>query len=141
MREDVITPIQGTPDYVKSGYICIKQDNLLLPVCKLSKEVFWDEQFQFIFEPDWEAIDKYTAQGIFHGINGLCLDLRKDKYYRVNIEPQFLVSRTPSNSRADLHKLLRERGLTYYDRMDFIDRTTGRFAIDNLTFRYELPEI
>lgn len=132
MIEGYTTPLNGTPESYKSGYICyITKNNNYVPICKLTYELFWNNEFQYIFEPFYDKIDELKC-----GINGLDLDLRKDKYYRVNIEPQFLVSRVPPKSRADIQDFLRSLNLTYYDRMDICDRWPGRFGLDNLTFKY-----
>lgn len=75
-----------------------------------------------------------TQENYYHGLltGILDKDLRKEKYYRVNMEPQFLLSRTPSNTRADLQKLLKERGMTHYDRIEYLIRSKGKSSIDNL---------
>lgn len=129
---DYITPISGTPDTIKEGLICDLVDGQLVPVCKLRRETFWNEEYQYVFEPIWETIDLLKKKNHTVSINGLDLDLRKGKYYRVNVEPQFLVSRTPSSTRADLSKLLKVRQMTHYDRMEYLIRSKEKSCLDNL---------
>lgn len=131
------TPISGTPDTIKEGIICDLIDGQLIPVCELRRELFWNEEYQYVFEPIWETIDLLKTKNHTVSINGLDLDLRKEKYYRVNIEPQFLVSRTPSVKRQDLHKLLKERQMTYYDRMEYLMRSKEKSCLDNLRLVYK----
>lgn len=125
-------PINGIPDTVKEGLICDVIKGEFIPVCLLRREIFWNEEFQYVFEPLWDTIDELETKHNFVSINGLDLSLRKEKYYRVNMEPQFLVSRTPSSTRLDLQKLLRERGMTHYDRMEYLMRSKGKSCLDNL---------
>lgn len=129
---DYTTPISGTPDTIKEGLICDLVDGQLVPVCELRRETFWNEEFQYVFEPIWETIDLLKKKNHTVSINGLDLDLRKEKYYRVNVEPQFLVSRTPSSRRADLSKLLKDREMTHYDRMEYLMRSKEKSCLDNL---------
>ena len=126
------TPISGTPDTIKEGLICDLVDGQLIPVCELRREIFWNEEFQYVFEPIWETIDLLKKKNHTVSINGLDLDLRKEKYYRVNVEPQFLVSRTPSSTRADLSKLLKARQMTHFDRMEYLMRSEEKSCLDNL---------
>lgn len=134
---DCTTPITGTPDTIKEGLICDVMDGQIVPVCELRREIFWNEEYQYVFEPIWDAIDELKGKNHTVSINGLDLDLRKDKYYRVNMEPQFLVSRTPSSTRADLQKLLKDRQMTHYDRMEYLMRSKGKSCLDNLKLVYK----
>ena len=60
------------------------------------------------------------------------MDLRLEKYYRVNYIPTSIAERTPSENREDLWELLESVGLDYYDRFEWLLRTTMRAANDNL---------
>ena len=60
------------------------------------------------------------------------MDLRLERYYRVNYIPTFIAERTPSENREDLWELLESVGLDYYDRFEWLLRTTMRAANDNL---------
>lgn len=60
------------------------------------------------------------------------MDLRLERYYRVNYIPTFIAERTPSKNREDLWELLDSVGLDYYDRFEWLLRTTMRSANDNL---------
>ena len=60
------------------------------------------------------------------------MDLRLERYYRVNYIPTFIAERTPSENREDLWDILESVGLDYYDRFEWLLRTTMRSANDNL---------
>lgn len=129
----VTEPINDKPDFVKKAIICDEIDGKLYKICKFRKEIFWNEEFQYVFEPLWETIDRLKQEkGYTAYVPGLDLDLRKESYYRVNIEPQFLVSRLPSSSREDLPELLEELGMTWYDKMEFLIRSKEESCLDNL---------
>lgn len=135
----VTTPIEGTPDYRKVGIIKALWKNKKIPIGKIVYEHFWNEEFQYIFELDWAAIDALTDSepGAFHGIPGLNMDLRKEKYYRVNKVPAFIIQRTPPKNREDLMELMEEVGLDSYDRFEWLLRTDKRASQDNLIVEKE----
>ena len=50
----------------------------------------------------------------------------------MNYIPTFIAERTPSENREDLWEILESVGLDYYDRFEWLLRTTMRAANDNL---------
>ncbi len=123
VQNEFNTPIEGTPDISK----IVEVDELVgsdwIEVFTLEYQLFWDEQYQYIFTPNWNNIDKIIETQGWYEILGLNLDLRLEKYYRVNMTPSFVVNNSPSKNRQDVVSLMRDVGLDYYDRMEWMVRT------------------
>ena len=126
------TPLSGIPDSRSCGMIyAIDLDDNRYAVCKVILERYNEQNFQYIFVPDWSVIDSLPAS-IFQGIPGLDMSLRWKEYYRVNMTPYFISERSPSEGREDLWELLESVGLDYYDRFEWLLRTDMRCGTDNL---------
>ena len=102
-----------------------------ISIAQIDYQEFDEENFQYVISPYWEIIDGLPSS-VFQGIPGIDMDLRLEKYYRVNYIPTFIAERTPSENREDLWELLEAVGLDYYDRFEWLLRTTMRAANDNL---------
>ena len=63
-----------------------------IPICTIKYIEESETDFQYIFEPDYENIDRLKN---FRGIQGLDLSLRKQSYIRKNILPSFLFEHNP----------------------------------------------
>ena len=126
------TPLEGSPYYRNVGVIkASDQHGAQYCVGEISYERYDDQNFQYVVTPYWEQIDRLPIQ-IFSGIPGYDMSIRRDNYYRVNITPNFIQMRTPSESREDLWELLEEVGLDYYDRFEWLLRSAKRCGDDNL---------
>lgn len=131
-RNRITTPLAGTPSYVNSGIIkAVMKSGEKISVAQIDYQEFDEENFQYVIRPYWEIIDGLPAS-VFQGIPGIDMDLRLERYYRVNYIPTFIAERTPSENREDLWELLDSVGLDYYDRFEWLLRTTMRSANDNL---------
>ena len=131
-RNRITTPLAGTPSYVNSGIIkAVMKSGEKISVAQIDYQEFDEENFQYVITPYWEIIDRLPAS-VFQGIPGIDMDLRLERYYRVNYIPTFIAERTPSENREDLWELLEAVGLDYYDRFEWLLRTTMRAANDNL---------
>lgn len=131
-RNEITRPLIGTPIYVNSGIIkAVMDSGDLISVARIDYEEYDDENAQYVFEPYWEIIDALPPS-VFQGIPGIDMDMRLKRYYRVNYEPIFITERTPSKNREDVRELLEAVGLDYYDRFEWLIRTTMRAANDNL---------
>ncbi len=131
-RNRITTPLAGTPSYVNSGIIkAVMKSGEKISVAQIDYQEFDEENFQYVISPYWEIIDGLPAS-VFQGIPGIDMDLRLERYYRVNYIPTFIAERTPSESREDLWEILGAVGLDYYDRFEWLLRTTMRAANDNL---------
>ena len=104
-------PLQGKPHYRNSGIIyAVDRSGNKYSVARVDLERFDDQNFQYVFTPDWDTIDSLPTS-IFQGIHGLDMSMRLERYYRVNMMPYFISERTPSEKREDLWELLEEVGL------------------------------
>ena len=131
-KNRITTPLAGTPSYVNSGIIkAVMKSGEKISVAQIDYQEFDEENFQYVISPYWEIIDGLPAS-IFQGIPGIDMELRLEKYYRVNYIPTFIAERTPSENREDLWEILESVGLDYYDRFEWLLRTTMRAANDNL---------
>lgn len=131
-RNRITTPFAGTPSYVNSGIIkAVMKSGEKISVAQIDYQEFDEENFQYVISPYWEIIDGLPAS-VFQGIPGIDMDLRLERYYRVNYIPTFIAERTPSENREDLWEILESVGLDYYDRFEWLLRTTMRAANDNL---------
>ena len=131
-RNRITTPLAGIPSYVNSGIIkAVMKSGEKISVAQIDYQEFDEENFQYVISPYWEIIDGLPAS-VFQGIPGIDMDLRLERYYRVNYIPTFIAERTPSENREDLWEILESVGLDYYDRFEWLLRTTMRAANDNL---------
>lgn len=131
-RNEYTTPINETPDYRNIGIIkAVTNEGEKIQVGKITYELFWNEEFQYIISPFWDIVDTLPAN-VFQGIPGIDMDLRLKNYYRVNYVPVFITERTPGPNRGDLWELMESVGLSYYDRFEWLIRTDLSAACDNL---------
>ena len=131
-KNRITTPLEGTPSYVNSGIIkAVMRTGEKISVAQIDYQEFDEENFQYVISPFWESVDGLPAS-VFQGIPGIDMELRLERYYRVNYIPTFIAERTPSENREDLWDILESVGLDYYDRFEWLLRTTMRSANDNL---------
>lgn len=137
------TPLPGEPDFRNAGVIkAVGHYGEKYSVAKIEYESFFNEEYQYIFTPYWDVIDALDSS-VFHGIPGITMELRLEKYYRVNMQPVFITERSPSKNREDLWELLESVGLNYYDRFEWLIRTELVCGNDNLIverYREEVKE-
>lgn len=126
------TPLMGEPDYTNAGVIkAVGKYGEKYAVAKIEYQSFFNEEYQYIITPYWDVIDGLDAS-VFQGIPGITMELRLEKYYRVNMQPVFITERSPSKNREDLWELLESVGLDYYDRFEWLIRTDLTCGNDNL---------
>ena len=131
-KNRITTPLEGTPSYVNSGIIkAVMRSGEKISVAQIDYQEFDEENFQYVISPYWEIVDGLPAS-VFQGIPGIDMELRLERYYRVNYIPTFIAERTPSENREDLWDILESVGLDYYDRFEWLLRSTMRSANDNL---------
>ena len=140
IQNEYTNPLSGKPYYRNSGIIyAVDRSGDKYAVSRVDFERFDEQNFQYIFSPEWSVIDTLPAS-IFQGIPGLDMSFRLERYYRVNMTPYFISERTPSEGREDLWELLDEVGLDYYDRFEWLLRSNMRCGTDNLIVeRAEAP--
>lgn len=132
LTSEYTRPLVGTPYYRNVGIIKVyDRYNRNYSVGEVIFERFDEQNFQYIIKPYWYSIDQ-IPYGLFQGIPGIDMDLRRDAYYRVNMTPTFISMRTPSESRENVRELMRLVGLDYYDRFEWLLRSEMRCGDDNL---------
>ena len=125
-------PLRGRPYYRNVGIIMVyDRYNRRYSVGEVIYEIYDEQNFQYIIIPYWQYIDQLPS-GLFQGIPGINMDVRRDCYYRVNMTPTFISMRTPSESRENVRELMASVGLDYYDRFEWLLRTEARCGDDNL---------
>ena len=126
------TPLVGRPYYRNVGIIKVyDRHNRYYSVGEVIFERFDDQNFQYIIKPYWKFIEQ-IPHGLFQGIPGIDMNLRREAYYRVNMTPTFISMRTPSESRENVRELMKLVGLDYYDRFEWLLRSEMRCGDDNL---------
>ena len=132
-------PLEGAPYYRSCGTIYAHDGSgRKYAVSGLAYERYDDQNFQYVFTPEWSVIDALPGT-VFQGIPGLDMSMRLDRYYRVNMTPYFISERTPGENREDLWELLDAVELDYYDRFEWLLRSNMRCGIDNLTVERSVP--
>ena len=132
LTSEYTRPLVGRPYYRNVGIIKVyDRYNRNYNVGEVIFERFDDQNFQYIIKPYWQFIDE-IPNGLFQGIPGIDMELRRDVYYRVNMTPTFISMRTPSESRENVRELMRLVGLDYYDRFEWLLRSEMRCGDDNL---------
>lgn len=126
------TPLTGTPYYISQGIIkVVDKFSNQFNVGEIVFERYDEQNFQYVIIPYWDEIE-LIPNGVFNGIPGINMDLRREKYYRVNMIPVLISMRTPSESREDVKELMSSVGLNYYDRFGWLLRSNSRCGDDNI---------
>ena len=75
-------PLSGRPYFRNVGLIKVyDRDNNRYSVGEVAFERFDDQNYQYIIKPYWECIDS-LPKGLFQGIPGINMDLRRQVYFR-----------------------------------------------------------
>ena len=132
LTSEYTRPLTGKPYYRNAGIIKVyDRNNNRYSVGEIVFERYDDQNYQYIIKPYWNLI-KSIPNGIFQGIPGIDMDLRYDTYYRVNMTPEIISMRTPSESRENVRQLMASVGLDYYDRFEWLLRSESKCGDDNL---------
>ena len=132
-------PLTGNPYYRNTGVIKLYDKyGRNYNVGEIIFEKYDDQNFQYIIKPYWKYLE-FIPEGLFQGIPGINMDIKKDSYYRVNITPSFISMRTPSESREDVIELMESVGLDYYDRFEWLLRSEMKCGDDNLFVVRKVP--
>ena len=86
-------------------------------------------EFEYIFEPKYDVIDSLSG---FKGIQGIDLDLRKDKYIRRNMIPTFIFEHNPMSGKKSFHKAERVNGKCL---LEYLSYSNLRYFGDNLSIK------
>lgn len=119
--------------YSVYGYITVPLGkSIYIKIAKLTYEIFEDESYQYTFEPYYDVID---GLGNKADIPGIDLELRREKYYRVNMVPIFVSDRTFPKSRVEARKLLKDRNLSYYSPMLWLLDSNYKYTGDSFLLK------
>ena len=117
--------------------IVIKNQGLTYNICTLIQKNDGDS-FSYAFIPNREVISLIPPH-IFEGIQGIDLDIEKEKYERSGI-PTFVSERVPPQNREGLFELLEKVGLDYYDPLQYMLRSKETYFGDNLVVVDFIPK-
>ena len=67
---------------------------------------------------------------MFHGIQGIDLELKKDCYVRKNFVPSFISERSPIPTRMNLPQLMDEAGISEYNTIAWLKNTPLQYFGD-----------
>jgi hypothetical protein len=120
--------------YSNFGYITYPFSNTIyFKICKITFEQFEDDSYQYIFKPYYDVLDGLAGiENNDISIPGIDLSLKLEEYYRVNFTPAFVSDRTFSTNRENKFRYLKERGFTYYNRLEYLIDSPYRYAGDSL---------
>ena len=90
-----------------------------------------EKDFSFTIIPSYEIIDSLDG---FRGIQGINLELRKEKYVRHNMIPTFIFEHNPLPGKKHFHKAYRINGKTL---LEYIAENELKYFGDQLSIRSE----
>ena len=116
--------------YYSRGLIVVKDKfNISYLLSKIEYFYNEDETFKYVFTPSYSTISLLKSD-IFQGLPGLNLDIKKEKYERINRVPVFISERVPNKNREDYYELLKEVNMEYMDPIEYLIRVKGQYFGD-----------
>lgn len=116
--------------YYSRGLIVVKDKfNITHLLSKIEYFCNEDETFKYVFTPSYSTISLLKSD-IFQGLPGLNLDIKKEKYERINRVPVFISERVPNKNREDYYELLKEVNMEYMDPIEYLIRVKGQYFGD-----------
>ena len=116
--------------YYSRGLIVVKDKfNITYLLSKIEYFYNEDETFKYVFTPSYSTISLLKSD-IFQGLPGLNLDIKKEKYERINRVPVFISERVPNKNREDYYELLKEVNMDYMDPIEYLIRVKGQYFGD-----------
>ena len=126
--------------YYSRGLIVVKDKfNITYLLSKIEYFYNEDETFKYVFTPSYSTISLLKPD-IFQGLPGLNLDIKKEKYERINRVPVFISERVPNKNREDYYELLKEVNMEYMDPVEYLIRVKGQYFGDPyfvITYKYK----
>lgn len=117
--------------YYSRGLIVVKDKfNITYLLSKIEYFYNEDETFKYVFTPSYSTISLLKSD-IFQGLPGLNLDIKKEKYERINRVPVFISERVPNKNREDYYELLKEVNMEYMDPIEYLIRVKGQYFGDS----------
>lgn len=116
--------------YYSRGLIVVKDKfNITYLLSKIEYFCNEDETFKYVFTPSYSTISLLKSD-IFQGLPGLNLDIKKEKYERINRVPVFISERVSNKNREDYYELLKEVNMEYMDPIEYLIRVKGQYFGD-----------
>lgn len=116
--------------YYSRGLIVVKDKfNITHLLSKIEYFCNEDETFKYVFTPSYSTISLLKSD-IFQGLPGLNLDIKKEKYERINRVPVFISERVSNKNREDYYELLKEVNMEYMDPVEYLIRVKGQYFGD-----------
>ena len=116
--------------YYSRGLIVVKDKfNITYLLSKIEYFCNEDETFKYVFTPSYSTISLLKSD-IFQGLPGLNLDIKKEKYERINRVPVFISERVPNKNREDYYELLKKVNMEYMDPIEYLIRVKGQYFGD-----------
>lgn len=100
-------------------------------ICQVIYREFDEHTFEYIFYPYYDAIDSLVN---FKGIQGIDLNLRREKYVRKNMLPVFIFEHSPLSGKKSFYKANRIAGMTL---LEYLSNCKLQYFGDNLYIRSE----
>lgn len=98
-------------------------------VCKIQYAEYSFESFEYVFEPDYDAINSLEG---FRGIPGIDLSLHKKRYVRKNILPTFLGERFRLPGKVLFYQAIKVDGLCP---LEYLANNNYEYFGDKLTIK------
>ena len=109
--------------------ICVMYNGEPYPVCGIEYYTDENDSFYYCFTPYYDRI-KYLPCTVFHGIQGIDLELKKDCYVRKNFVRSFISERSPIPTRMNLPQLMDEAGISEYNTIAWLKNTPLQYFGD-----------
>lgn len=122
----------------ESADICVMFKGAPYPVCHIEYYTDENDSFYYCFKPYYNRIKKLPFS-VFHGIQGINLELGKRCYIRKDFVPSFISERSPIPTRDNLSELMNEAGIEEYNTIAWLKHTHYRYFGDGY-FLKEMDE-
>ena len=113
--------------------ICVIYNGDPYPICGIEYYADEENDFCYVFTPYYDRIAG-LPDTIFHGIQGIDLDLGKKYYVRKNFVPSFISERSPRPPRTDLEVLMKRAGIDEYNTLSWLKNTDLQYFGDGYFF-------
>jgi hypothetical protein len=120
--------------YSKEGYISYRHsDDIYFKICKLTYELFENEEYHYLFEPYYDVLDAFDGLEI----PGIDLSLREPLYVRANLTPVFVTERVLPKNRVNFHLEIQEYQVDHYQPMLLMLDSKKTYSGDRLSLKSE----
>lgn len=121
---------------IDKATLCVQDKGITYNLCTLFQYINGDD-ISFRYVPNYSVID-IVPQGLFEGIQGIDLDLKKEEYIREGI-PTFVSERIPPQNRENINKYIKKSGLDYYNPIALLKSVQGYNGDNIFVLEYKEP--